>query len=115
MALNIAAITTITGLTAMHTNSSTTIYELVATPSANTLHKLNSLYIANTTTLLTADVYITRSSVLQYLCKALSIAANTTAVLITKDASIYMMPGDVLNVVGSATGLVFTVSYETLV
>ena len=114
MALNIVNVATITGLSAMHTNTSTTIYTLVATPVAETVHKLNSLYIANTTTVLTADVYITRSSVLQYICKTLSVAANTTTVVITKDSPIYMEPGDVLNVVGSATGLVFTVSYETL-
>ena len=114
MALNLAAIATITGLSAVHVNASTTIGTLLATPVANTVHKLNSLYVANTTTVLTADVYITRSAVLGYICKTLSVAANTTTVVITKDSPIYMEPGDVLFVVGSATGLVFTVSYETL-
>ncbi len=123
MALNLAAISTITAKTA-YLVTPTTAAVIIAAPSASpaTVVKINSLYAANTGAgTYTVDVYIIRtvSSIATtiYIAKSLSIATATTTVVITKDSPIYLEETtDVLWVVcaGSTPTVTFTVSYEIL-
>jgi len=123
MALNLAAISTITAKTA-YLVAPTAAAVIIAAPSASpaTVVKINSLYAANTGSgTYTADVYIIRTvlSVATpiYIAKSLSIATGITTVVITKDSPIYLEETtDVLWVVcaGSSPTVTFTVSYEIL-
>ena len=119
MALNLAAIATITAKTSISVNTATAA-SIIAAPSASTVVKINSLYAANTGSgTYTADVYIVRSSpsATIYIAKSLSILTATTTVVITKDSPIYLEETtDVLWVVcaGSTPTVTFTVSYEIL-
>ena len=117
MALNLAAIATITAKTSVHANTGT-LNTIITAPSANTVVKINSLYAANTGAgTYTVDVYVVRSSNSFYLAKSLSIATAITTVVITKDSPIYLEEtNDTLVVLcaGSTPTVTFTVSYEIL-
>ena len=117
MALNLAAIATITAKTSISVNP-TTAASIIAAPSASTVVKINSLYAANTGAgTYTVDVYVVRSAAPFYLAKSLSIATAITTVVITKDSPIYLEEtNDTLVVLcaGSTPTVTFTVSYEIL-
>lgn len=117
MALNLAAITTITAKTSVSANTGTAV-TIITAPSANTVVKLNSLYAANTGSgTYTVDVYVLRSAASFYLAKSLSIATGITTVVITKDSPIYLEETtDTLLVLcaGTTPTVTFTVSYEIL-
>ena len=120
MALNLAAIATITAKTAYLLNPGTSLVVFVptVTGAANQVIKINSVYVANTTAgSLNATVSVVRTTISGTfnLCTALAVAANTTTVVVTKDSPIYLEEdNDVLKAFGSASGLTFTVSYEIL-
>jgi len=121
MALNLAAIATITAKTAYCHNPGTslTAFAPVMTTVTNQVLKINSVYVANTTAgNLTATLSVIRTANPAgtfNLCTALAVNANTTTVVVTKDSPIYLEEAnDVLQAFGSATGLTFTVSYEIL-
>ena len=121
MALNLAAIATITAKTAYLVNPGTSLVVFVpsVTGATNQVLKINSVYVANTTAgNLTATLSVIRTANPAgtfNLCTALAVAANTTTVVVTKDSPIYLEEdNDVLKAFGSATGLTFTVTYEIL-
>ena len=128
MALNLAAITTITAKTAylVAPVSATSIFTgslpVLTLPTSGQVYKINSLYAANTGAgTYTVDVFIKRtissSPVSIYLAKSLSIATGITTVVITKDSPIYLEETtDDIHVLcaGSSPTVTFTVSYEIL-
>ena len=121
MALNLAAIATITAKTSYLHNPGTSLVVFVptVTGAANQVIKINSVYVANTTAgSLNATLSVVRTANPAgtfNLCTALVVAANTTTVVVTKDSPVYLEEAnDVLQALGSATGLTFTVSYEIL-
>ena len=123
MALNLAAIATITAKTSISVNTATAA-SIIAAPSASTVVKINSLYAANTGSgTYTVDVFIKRiiaspsSTTSIYLAKSLSIATGITTVVITKDSPIYLEETtDDIHVLcaGTSPTVTFTVSYEIL-
>ena len=128
MALNLAAIATITAKTAylIAPTSATSIFTgslpVLTLPTTGQVYKINSLYAANTGSgTYTVDVFIKRtissSSVSIYLAKSLSIATGITTVVITKDSPIYLEETtDDIHVLcaGTSPTVTFTVSYEIL-
>ena len=128
MALNLAAIATITAKTAylVAPVSATSIFTgslpVLTLPTSGQVYKINSLYAANTGAgTYTVDVFIKRtisnSPVSIYLAKSLSIATGITTVVITKDSPIYLEETtDDIHVLcaGSSPTVTFTVSYEIL-
>ena len=116
MALNLAAIATITAKTSVHANTGTA-NTIITAPSANTIVKINSLYASNTGAgAYTVTVHILRSTPF-YIASTVSVATATTTVLITKDSPIYLEETtDTLVVVcaGSTPTVTFVVSYEIL-
>lgn len=101
---NIASFTTLYGNTNVQivTNSATSI----VTNNANSgqLYKIYSLSVANYTTNnagITLDLY--RSSTAYRLAGNVSVPANSTMVMITKDNGVYLNEGDALRLTGSAT------------
>jgi len=128
MALNLAAIATITAKTAylVAPVSATSIFTgslpVLTLPTSGQVYKINSLYAANTGAgTYTVDVFIKRtisnSPVSIYLAKSLSIATGITTVVITKDSPIYLEETtDDIHVLcaGTSPTVTFTVSYEIL-
>ena len=120
MALNLAAIATITAKTAFLQNPTTslTVFVPTITGASNQVVKINSVYATNTTAgNINATVSVVRASPSGTfpLCTALVVNANTTTVVVTKDSPIYLEEAnDVLQAFGSVPGLTFTVSYEIL-
>ena len=130
MALNLAAIATITAKTAylVAPTSATSIFTgslpVLTLPTTGQVYKINSLYAANTGAgTYTVDVFIKRiivspsSTTSIYLAKSLSIATGITTVVITKDSPIYLEETtDDIHVLcaGSSPTVTFTVSYEIL-
>jgi hypothetical protein len=113
---NIGAFTSMTGVTAVQlvTNSATAIVSNAAASGA--LYKIYSLSIANTTTsniTITADLY--RSSTAYRIAGSISVPANSTLVLITKDNGVYLNENDALRLTGGASsGLEAVCSYEVI-
>ena len=116
---NLVNITTITPATdSVISTNNTALQTLLAAPVSGKVNKINALYVANTSgSTVSADVSYKRSAGTEtYFCKTLSISANTTTVVITKDSPLYQIDTDILYYKSSsATGdLTFTVSYEIL-
>ena len=113
---NIASFTTLYGNTAVQsvTNSATAI--VTNTAASGLLYKIYSLSIANTTTAniaITVDLY--RSSTAYRIAGSISVPANSTLVLITKDNGVYLNEGDTLRLTGgSGSGLEAVCSYEVI-
>ncbi len=117
MALNLVNVATITGMTSILLNpTSSTTFVPPVTPAAGKLIRLNSVYVCNTTSgALTASLFINRSGTDHALASSLSVAANTTTVIVIRESPIYLEETtDILEAAGSATGLSFTASYELL-
>ena len=130
MALNLAAIATITAKTAFLIAPTTAAsiftgsFPPLTLAPADQVYKINSLYAANTgAATYTVDVFIRRIIVSpsatydMYLARSLSIATGITTVVITKDSPIYLEEStDNLFVLcaGSSPTVTFTVSYEIL-
>ncbi len=117
MALNLAAIATITAKTSISVNTSTAA-SIIAAPSASTVVKINSLYAANTLASgsVKVDAFLrTGASTDHYLCKTVSVAAGATTILVTKDAPVYLKGSThSLLVLSDVIGMTFVVSYEIL-
>ena len=119
MALNLALVSTITAETAAAIMAATPVLTtLIATPSAEQIVKINSLYAANTLAsgAVKVDAFLrTGPSTDHYLCKTVSVAAGATTILVTKDAPVYLKGSThSLLVFSDVTGLTFVVSYELL-
>ena len=89
---------------------------------ADKILKINTLVIANIDGSNDADisVYLTGDTTnliadAHYIAKTISVPADTTLVVISKDTSIYLLEGDYIAVESSATGdLSAVMSYEEL-
>lgn len=111
---NLLSTTTVTGKTSLV--SLLTDTGNVITVASNTVVKLNSIILTNSTTgSQTANVTILRSSTSYYLAGTLVIPANSTLVLLGKDTATYLEENDVLQANASANAsLTITASYELL-
>ena len=111
---NIVNLTTMTGKTAVAALTTSTAN--VITSGANTVGKLNNVIVSNyTSTSITANVMINRSSAIYYLGGNVVIPGNSSLVLLAKDTALYLEEGDVLqanaNVTTSGT---LIASYEII-
>lgn len=114
VAPNIVQVSTITGKTdtAIVSTASTTL----TTCAANKVYKLNSIVVSNVAASaanITVDLY--RSSVAYYLSNAITIPANATLVVVSKDMGIYLEESDAIRVIGSANSALHAIcSYEII-
>ena len=76
--------------------------------------KIVSLYACNTgSSTATLDVYYAATGTQRYICKDVSIPANTTLVVITRDAPVHFNEGShALTMSAPATGIDVYMSYE---
>lgn len=113
---NIGAFTSITGNTAVQAVTTSPTAILTNSSGSNQLYKIYSLSVSNYTTNNTSvlvDFY--RSSTSYKLAGNISVPANSSLVLITKDNGIYLVEGDSIRVSASAnTSLDAVCSYEVV-
>lgn len=114
---NIVNVTTIIGKTAVQ--AVTTAASAIVTNSAGSgkVFKINSLVIANVDGVNSADITVEffRSSVAYDIAKTVTVPADATLVVISKDTSIYLEEGDSLRCAASANGdLEAICSYEEI-
>jgi hypothetical protein len=114
---NIVNVTSIIGNTAT-LNVTTVSSNIIANPAASgSVYKINSIVIANYDTANTADISasLLRGGVTNHIASAISIAYDTTLVLIDKDTSFYLAEGDALRLSASANNRLWaTCSHEII-
>lgn len=96
-----------TSATAITTNSA----------ASNKLYKVNSLIVSNVDGTNNADVTVDlfRSSTAYPIASTITVPADASLVVISKDISLYLLEGDSLRCTASATGdLVAICSYEII-
>ena len=115
---NIVGVTTITGKTAglAVTTSATAI--VTNSASSGKVLKINSLIISNIDGTNDADVTVTfydNQTTEYHIAKTVTVPADTTMVIISKDNSIYLEENDSIRLLASATGdLEAICSYEEI-
>jgi uncharacterized protein YajQ (UPF0234 family) len=114
---NIVSVATITGKTAV-ANVSTVATDIVTNSAAsNKVFKINSLIVSNIDGSVAADISasVYRSTVEYKVAHTISVPADTTLVVISKDTAIYLEEGDSIRVTASANGdLQAVCSYEEI-
>jgi hypothetical protein len=112
---NIVSVTSIYGTTDVQlvTTSATAI----TTCAANKVYKINSLIVSNVDGTNDADITVDlfRSSVAYHIAKTVTVPADSTLIVITKDNGIYLQESDAIRLTASANGdLQALCSYEII-
>lgn len=114
---NIINVNTILGKTDV-ANITTVATAITTNPvSSGYVYKINSLIISNIDGINDADVSVDffRSSVAYYIARTITVPADSTLVLISKDMPIYLEEGDSLRCLANANGdLQAICSYELI-
>jgi len=99
-------------------NVSTTSANLITNSAGSSkVFKINSMIVANIDGSASAAVTVNlnRSSVDYAIAKTVAVPADASVVVISKDSSIYLQEGDVINIVASANGdLQIVCSYDDI-
>ncbi len=119
---NIVNVSSIYGKTVSDADIATGSPVTLVTCATDKILKLNSLVIANIDGTNAADISVylqgngtNLAAAAHYLAKTISVPADSTLVVISKDISVYLLEGDYLAVESSATGdLSAVLSYEEL-
>lgn len=115
---NIAGLTTITGKTdvvALSTTNATTITSNAT--SSNQVYKINTIIVSNVDGTNAADISISlqRSATDYYTARTVSVAADSSLIVISRETPIYLEEGDTLRAQASAGGdLEIVCSYEVI-
>ena len=100
---NIVNVATINGNTAVQAVGTSAAAIVTNSAASGKIYKINSLIIANIDGTngadITADLY--RSSTAYHLAKTVTVPADSTLVLLSKDTSIYLLEGDSLRLTAS--------------
>lgn len=95
--------------------SETTVVENTA--ASNKVIKVNSLIVCNIDTLSDADISVAfrRSSTNYYLARTITVPADSSLIVISKENQIYLEEGDLINAQASVDGdLQIVCSYEEI-
>lgn len=113
---NIVNVTTIFGKTQYQQLTTTMSNVITNGATSGNVLKVNDILIANyTTSSISTNVGIGRSTTVFYIAGNMSVPANSTLVITAKDVSIYMEEGDYLQAnASSATAAQITCSYEVI-
>jgi hypothetical protein len=114
---NIVNVTTITGRTAVQSIGTSVATLVENTAASGTVVKINSIIVSNIDGVNAADVTVElfRSSVAYRLASTITIPADSTLVVISKDNMIYLEEGDLIRCLASAAGdLQAICSYEII-
>ena len=114
---NVVNVSSILGKTdVMNVTTTETAITTNAT-SSNKLYKVNSIVVSNVDGVNAADISIDlfRSSTAYYLARTITVPADSTLVVLSKDMSIYLEEGDAIRCLASANGdLQAICSYEII-
>jgi hypothetical protein len=114
---NIVNVTTIIGHTDVLAVTTSATAIVTNTADSNKVFKINSLIISNIDGSNPADITVDlfRSSVANRIASTVTVPADATLVIITKDNTIYLEEGDALRLTASANGdLQGICSYEEI-
>jgi hypothetical protein len=113
---NIVNVSTINGKTAVLTLTTSTTNIVTNSAGSNKVYKLDSLYVANTTTsVATVTIDVLRSSVSYRLASAISVPANATLLVVDKTTNLFLEEGDTLRgSAGANNALQLVTSYEEI-
>jgi hypothetical protein len=115
---NVLSVTTIIGKTAVQSVGSSSLTTIVEnTASSGKVIKINSLMVSNVDGTNNADITVDlyRSSTSYFIAKTITVPADATLVVISKENSIYLEEGDALRCQASADGdLQAVCSYEEI-
>ena len=114
---NLKTPTTITGKTDGYAVTTTLAAALTNSSSSGKVLKVNSVYCANVDGAASADIDLTyyNGTTDFYLAKTITVPADATQVLVTREAPIYLEEGDSLRAKASAASdLELVISYEDI-
>jgi len=114
---NIVGVTAIYGKTAVQSVGTSASAIVTNATSSGKVYKINSLIISNVDGTNSADITIDvyRSSTSYYIAKTVTVPANASLVVITKDNTIYLEEGDSIRCLASAASdLQAVCSYEEI-
>lgn len=114
---NIRNLSTITGKTAVQAVTTSATAIVTNSGGSNKVFKINSLIISNIDGTNAADITVDvfRSSVAYRLAYTITVPADATLVVISKDTAIYLEEGDSLRCTASSAGdLEAICSYEEI-
>ncbi len=115
VAPNVVGVTSILGKTDVQ--SVGTSATAITTCATDKVYKINSLVVANIDGAVAADITVDlfRSSVAYRIASTITVPADTTLVVISKDMGIYLEEGDSIRCTASAAGdLQALCSYEII-
>lgn len=114
---NVVSVTSILGETDVQDVSTTVTAITTNSAASNKLYKINSLIVSNVDGTNDADVSVDlfRSSTAYHIARTITVPADATLVVISKDMGIYLEEGDALRCLASANGdLQAICSYEII-
>jgi len=114
---NLKAPTSITGKTARYAVTTTLASALSNSAASGKVLKINSIFCANVDGTLAADISVSiyDGTNDRYLAKTISIPADATQILSTKDTYFYLEEGDSLRAIASVDGdLELVIGYEEI-
>jgi hypothetical protein len=114
---NIVNVITITGKSAVQNVTTTATSIVTNTAASGKVFKVNTLVVSNIDGANTADISVDvfRSSIPYYLASTITVPADATLVVISKDNPIYLEEGDSIRCLASANGdLQAVCSYEEI-
>jgi hypothetical protein len=114
---NLKAPTTITGKTARYAVTESLAAALSNAAASGKVLKINSIFCANVDGANNADISVSiyDGTTDRYLAKTISVPADATQVLCTKDTYFYLEEGDSIRAIASAAGdLELVIGYEEI-
>jgi len=114
---NVVNVSSILGSTDVQSVGTSAVAITTNSASSNKLYKINSLIVSNVDGTNDADVSVDlfRSSTAYYIARTITVPADATLVVISKDMGIYLEEGDALRCLASAAGdLQAICSYEII-
>ena len=114
---NLKSPTTITGKTARYAVTATLASALANSAASGKAFKINSVYCANVDGAAAADIDLTiyNGTTDFYLAKTITVPADATQMLVTRDAYFYLEEGDSLRAKASVAGdLEIVIGYEEI-
>ena len=114
---NIVNVTTISGKTAVQAVTTAATSIVTNSASSNKVFKINSIIVANVDGTNAADITIDlfRSSVAYPIAYTITVPADATLIVVSKDNTIYLEEDDAIRCTASANGdLTVVCSYEEI-
>lgn len=114
---NIVNVTNILGKTSTQAVTTATANIVTNAASSNSVYKINSIIVSNVDGTNAADITVDhyRGSTATHLAKTITVPADATLVVLSKETSIYLEEGDALRCTASANNdLEALCSYEII-